>query len=106
MRRVELSERAFFFDHGQVHIDRISARNILGEPHYVETDNFRTAGGEEDHWIFQYDDGMYVFFNLRVPYEHLSLYFSSEEKFDLKSKLPKGMLNFELEEYEKSYKLF
>lgn len=105
MKKVELHQRVYFFEHGKVDINRDCAREILGEPHYVEMDSTRTAGGEEDHWIYQYEDGVYVFFNLRVPYKHLSLYFSVKEKFDLKGKLPNKLLGFEIEEYEKSYAL-
>ncbi len=105
MNKVELHERVYFFDHGRVEIDRSSARKTLGDPHYIETDGTRTAGGEEDHWIFQYEDWVYVFFNLRVPYEHLCLYFSVQETFDLQSKLPRKLLDFKVEEYEQSYAL-
>lgn len=110
MKKADLAsdsvKKECFYEHGQMNITRCDARKILGTPHYVETDDFRTAGGEEDHWVFQYDDGIYVFFNLRVPYHALSLNFSVRDLLDLRRRLPNALKNFELAVHAHSYRLF
>ena len=35
-----------------VHLTRSTAHQILGLPHYIETDRFVTQQGLEDHWVF------------------------------------------------------
>ncbi|PHS10127.1 MAG: hypothetical protein COA78_11525 [Blastopirellula sp.] len=49
-------------------IKQANAREILGQPHYIETDPQRTAGGTEDHWSFYSPKGIPAFFRMRVPY--------------------------------------
>jgi len=41
---------------------------LLGEPHFVETDSTRTAGGEEDAWAYLLPSGQRVLVILAVPY--------------------------------------
>lgn len=47
---------------------------MLGEPHYVETDSFRTSGGEEDSWAFSLSSGQRMAILLQVPYEVAIIY--------------------------------
>jgi hypothetical protein len=46
---------------------------LLGEPHLVETDSTRTAGGEEDAWAYLLPSGQRVLIILGVPYRHVRL---------------------------------
>ena len=55
-------------------ITRPELRELLGEPHYIETDSFRTFGGEEDSWAFALPSGQRVVVVLRVPYHGAVLY--------------------------------
>ena len=47
---------------------------VLSHPHYIETDTYRTAGGAEDHWAFQFPCGTKVGIVLGVPYDHVHVY--------------------------------
>jgi hypothetical protein len=49
-------------------ITRPEMRAMLGEPHSVETDTYRTYGGEEDAWAYTLRSGQRVVVILRVPY--------------------------------------
>src|SRR5690349_9809003 len=49
-------------------IARPELRAMLGEPHFVETDEYRTYGGEEDAWAYALPSGQRVVVTLRVPY--------------------------------------
>lgn len=46
---------------------------LLGEPHYVETDPTRTAGGEEDAWAYALPSGRRALVILGVPYRLVRL---------------------------------
>lgn len=46
---------------------------LLGEPHFVETDSTRTAGGEEDAWAYLLPSGQRVLIILQVPYRRVRL---------------------------------
>jgi hypothetical protein len=52
---------------------RPQMRALLGEPHFVETDSTRTAGGEEDGWAYILPSGQRVLIILGVPYCHVRL---------------------------------
>jgi hypothetical protein len=54
---------------GQLKITRPEMREMLGEPHFVETDGTRTYGGEEDGWAYTLDSGQRAVVVLRVPYD-------------------------------------
>jgi hypothetical protein len=41
---------------------------LLGEPHFIETDSTRTAGGEEDVWAYALPSGQRALVILGVPY--------------------------------------
>jgi len=47
---------------------------VLSDPHYIENDSTRTAGGAEDHWAFSFPCGMKIAIVLRCPYEEASIY--------------------------------
>ena len=49
-------------------ITRPELRALLGGPHFVETDEYRTHGGEEDAWGYTLPSGQRVVVILRVPY--------------------------------------
>src|SRR5262245_60288677 len=44
----------------RLEITRTELRAMLGEPHYIETDNRRTCGGEEDCWGYALTSGQRV----------------------------------------------
>jgi hypothetical protein len=50
-------------------VTRTEMRAMLGDPHYVETDSFRTYGGEEDWWAYTLLSGQRLVIVLRVPYK-------------------------------------
>ena len=64
---------------GTIEIEQPCARSILGEPHYIETNTFATAGGTEDHWTFQPERQPIIFFRLRVPYSKMDVHVASPE---------------------------
>ncbi|MDB2687773.1 hypothetical protein N9Y42_11240, partial [Mariniblastus sp.] len=64
---------------GSIEIDQSDARELLGHPHFVETDSRATAGGTEDHWTFQLDDFPVIFLRLRVPYSQMDVHVVSNE---------------------------
>ena len=59
-------------------IEQSDAREILGEPHFVETNQFATAGGTEDHWTFETDGFPVIFMRLRVPYSQMDVHVVSQ----------------------------
>ena len=63
---------------GEVAITQLEAQEILGKPHYVELEQYRTAGGTEDHWTFLMPPDMPVFFLLAVPYNQLYVHIVTE----------------------------
>lgn len=63
-----------FWAMGKIKISREELREILGQPHFIETDDFRTFGGEEDWWAFTLESGTRMLVVLRVPYEDAILY--------------------------------
>lgn len=63
-----------FWQVGGLKITREELRAILGEPHFVQTDSFRTFGGDEDCWAFELTNGDRIGFVLRVPYKIVVLY--------------------------------
>ena len=56
-----------------IRISQTDARQILGQPHYVEDDSRATSGGTEDHWTYLSCDLSPVFFRLRVPYQMMDI---------------------------------
>jgi len=72
---------------GWIEIDQTSARKILGEPHFIETNEYATAGGTEDLWTFKPEDYPIIFIRLRVPYSHMDLYVGAKE-------IPSDIWNF------------
>ena len=52
---------------------REQLRSVFGEPHYVETDSTRTAGGEEDNWAWELPSGQRFMIVLAVPYQSAGL---------------------------------
>ena len=54
-------------------ITRPELRAVLGMPHFVETDSYRTFGGEEDWWAFRLPSDQRVVIVLHVPY-HLAVF--------------------------------
>ena len=57
-------------------VERSALRARLGHPAHVETDTSSTFGGEEDWWGYRNAAGTVVGICLRVPYEHVVVYFS------------------------------
>ena len=55
-------------------ITRDEASAVLHEPHFVETETTRTAGGEEHNWGFEFPCGMRVLIELHVPYKYAAIY--------------------------------
>jgi hypothetical protein len=51
------------------HGERGQLRALWGDPHFVEEDPFRTAGGEEDSWAWELPTGQRVLIVLAVPYK-------------------------------------
>ena len=47
---------------------------VLSDPHYIETDPRRTAGGAEDHWAFSFPCGTKVGIVLGVPYDEARIF--------------------------------
>ena len=47
---------------------------VLSDPHYVENDPLRTAGGAEDHWAFRFPCGTKVGIILSVPYDDARIF--------------------------------
>ncbi|NKF22707.1 hypothetical protein [Solimonas marina] len=43
-------------------------RQLLGAPHYTETDSTRTFGGEEEAWGLSLPSGQRVLITFQVPY--------------------------------------
>ena len=60
---VRLWEVAFSKD-----VDGTALRQHLGEPQFVERDELRTAGGEEEWWAYVTSHGFIAAVCLRVPY--------------------------------------
>ncbi len=52
---------------------REQMRNLLGLPHFTETDSTRTAGGEEDGWAYILPSGQRVLIILAVPHRKVRL---------------------------------
>jgi hypothetical protein len=46
---------------------REGLRAELGEPHFIETDTRRTAGGDEDMWAWELPSGLRFMVVLQVP---------------------------------------
>lgn len=105
MKKIDYRPDVQFYDHGMISISRDQAQAILGEPHFIEKDSMKTAGGEEDHWLFQCSDTLFVLFKMRVPYDRLSLYFTVEEPFDFSKVIPENLLEYEVEAYDVSYRI-
>lgn len=65
-------------------VERGAMHEVLGVPHYTETDSSCTYGGEEDLWAYEFKGQRVVALCLRVPYEDLVLLanfkFLSEEE--------------------------
>jgi len=59
---------------GTIEIEQASARALLGEPHFIETNTYATAGGTEDHWTFQSEMLPIIFIRLRVPYSQMDVH--------------------------------
>jgi hypothetical protein len=56
------------------HGDRDRLRGLWGQPHFVEDDPHRTAGGDEDNWAWELPGGQRVLFVLAVPYKEVLIY--------------------------------
>lgn len=48
-------------------------RSRIGLPHFVETDGFRTFGGDEDWWFFLNENGQLLALCLHVPYKNVTV---------------------------------
>ena len=46
---------------------------VFGEPHFIETNHYRTAGGNEWFWAFE-DEGDIFAFLYRCPYEEVNIW--------------------------------
>lgn len=55
-------------------VTRDTLRAMLGDPHYIETDPFRTCGGEEDCWAFTLPSGQRFMIILEVTTARAELY--------------------------------
>jgi hypothetical protein len=49
-------------------------RAVFGEPHFIEDDPTRTAGGDEDNWAWELPDKQRLLIVLAVPYHDVILY--------------------------------
>ena len=49
-------------------------RNMLGVPHFTETDSMRTFGGNEDYWSYELQSGQHLSVCSQVPYGIVHLY--------------------------------
>lgn len=63
-----------FWALGELKITREELRLLLGPPHFIETDDSRTFGGDEDCWAFTLPSSHRVLIVLRVPYHAAILY--------------------------------
>lgn len=59
---------------GQFKGSRSNLRDLLGAPHYVETDSMRTSGGDEDNWGWEFSSGLRILLVLCVPYQDVLVY--------------------------------
>lgn len=50
-----------------LNVTRPELRDLLGDPHFVETDPRRTGGGEQDSWAYALPTGQRVLVVLEVP---------------------------------------
>lgn len=86
---------------GTIAIAQQEAQDILGNPHYIETNPFATAGGTEDHWIFLQASHLKLFMRLRVPYSDLDVHVVADtipkDIWDLFTKLFPGHVQRKLE---------
>ncbi|MFN3149928.1 hypothetical protein [Bremerella sp.] len=60
-------------------VKREELLEVLGEPHFEEHDSLRTAGGSEDHWAFEFADGMKVGVLFRRPYDQADIFADSSD---------------------------
>ena len=49
-------------------VERVALHQVLGAPHFTESNSFATYGGEEDWWGYQLQNGPLAVICLRVPY--------------------------------------
>jgi len=83
-------------------IARSDLRSQLGEPTYVETDTFRTYGGDEDWWFYATSAGASVAICLRVPYQDVAVYVSDPAPVAIDEAF-RVLLPHVVERYEQAY---
>ena len=63
-----------FWTIGGFAVTREVLRSRIGAPHFVETDDLRTYGGDEDWWGFTTEDGQRLLICLQVPYRDAAVF--------------------------------
>ena len=76
--------------------------DVLGEPHYIETDSTRTAGGKEWFWVFQ-KEGVKFAYLYRHPYQEMDILVENLKNNDVLALTKSLFNNCELEVYEEAY---
>lgn len=83
-------------------INQNSLIKTLGEPHYIETDTTRTAGGHEWLWAFEESNELIAYL-FRQPYEELDIWTKFNHPEEVLRITTNIFNNVEIEVYEKSY---
>jgi hypothetical protein len=58
----------------RVRATRQAGHRAWGEPHFVERDGWRTAGGEEDNWAWELSGGTRLLVVLAAPVNAATIY--------------------------------
>ncbi len=79
-----------------VHLTRATAHQILGLPHYIETDRFVTQQGLEDHWIITCSEPVKIHGVYRSKTETLDLFADPPDLEFIKERFGLLFQDFEL----------
>ena len=87
---------------GRFTIEQEALVEVLGEPHYIETDGARTAGGHE--WLWAFEDKNEVFaFLFRQPYKEVDIWTKHNHPREILKIASSLFERIEIEVYDKPY---
>ncbi len=83
-------------------VERTALWEALGPPHYTETDDLRTFGGEEDYWAFEISPNVLLGIILMVNYHGMEI-ISNQRVLTPELRDACAVLPGELQEYPEAY---
>ena len=104
MKKLQLPIEFHAYQIALLYADEQQIKNVLGDPHYVETDSTRTCGGHEALWAYEVNGEPFAI-NCRIPYEESVIYTRNPKPIDVFEAIKQLFPAVKLEIYDEPHKI-